>query len=76
MTNENELLTPQQAAKYLKVSLATIYRYLNDQREDHLPHYNLSPKSIRIRKSDLDKWVLQHNSLSLEKINTPEGGEH
>jgi len=50
------LFTPEEAAEYLKISLATIYRYLN-QEENPLPSYKISRGVIRIKKDELMSWI-------------------
>lgn len=52
-------LTPEEAAEYLKVSLSTIYRYVND-KENPLPSYKISRNKIRISKSEIDEWIKQN----------------
>jgi len=48
---ENDLLTRQEAAKYLKVSLKTLRRLV---REGRLPEVRLGPRLPRYRVRDLD----------------------
>jgi excisionase family DNA binding protein len=47
---DNGLLTVKEAAALLKVSTATIKRYLKSGR---LPGYQVGPRAIRIRRDDL-----------------------
>ena len=52
---ENDLLTQQEAAKYLKVSLKTLRRLV---REGRLPEVRLGPRLPRYRVRDLDALVV------------------
>ncbi len=66
---EEILLTPEEAAGYLKVSLATIYRYMNpSETVIPLPSYKVSKGVLRIKKSELDKWITDNKKIE-------EGGE-
>ena len=53
---EEDLLTPEEAAEYLSITMSTIYRYLN-LPENPLPSYKISSKNIRIKKGELVSWV-------------------
>ena len=53
---DHEVLTPQEAADYMKISLSTLYRFL-DHPDNPIPSYKLSRSIIRIRKSELDAWI-------------------
>jgi excisionase family DNA binding protein len=55
---EDQLLTPQQAARYLNVSLRT----LQDWRKKGTapPSIKFPSEARRYRKSDLDAWILEH----------------
>lgn len=49
---DNDLLSVAEAARLLRVSPATIKRWLKDGR---LPAYHLGPRYIRIRRSELTR---------------------
>ena len=49
--NNSEFLTPSEAAKYLKVCKATIYKLINTRK---LPAVKVG-RVIRIAKSNIDK---------------------
>lgn len=51
----DELLTPQEAAKILKVDRRTVYKYL---RSGELPAAKIGD-TWRIRQEDLDKFIKQ-----------------
>lgn len=51
-----EFMDLEQVATYLGVSISTIYRYIAD-KENPLPTFNISKKTIRVKKSELDKWL-------------------
>lgn len=52
-TNQREIMTVNEAADYLRFSHHTLREKLA-MRE--IPHYKVGG-SIRLRKSDLDKWI-------------------
>ena len=52
---DNELLTQQEAAEYLRVSLKTLRRLV---REGKLPEVRLGPRLPRYRVRDLDTLVV------------------
>jgi excisionase family DNA binding protein len=59
MESENEkLLTPEEAADYLKVNISTVYRYFSEEKNP-LPHYKIKG-IVRIKKSELDEWINKH----------------
>ena len=51
---ENDLLTQQEAARYLRVSLKSLRRLV---REGKLPEVRLGPRLPRYRVRDLDALV-------------------
>lgn len=53
MVKEDVILSPEEAARYLKVDLHTIYRNL---RRGKLPGGKVG-RQWRIRKSDLDRFL-------------------
>ena len=64
-----EMLTPEEVATYLNISISTVYRYLND-KENPIPSYKFSSKNIRIKKKELDQWVTENlNTEKQGKIN-------
>lgn len=52
---KEELLTAQEASKYLKVSTRTLYRHI---REHQIPALKLG-REWRFIKSELDKWLMK-----------------
>jgi excisionase family DNA binding protein len=50
---EDELLTVAEAAKLLKVTRHTIYRWIAEGR---LPAVRYSRRIVRVRRRDLDQW--------------------
>jgi len=52
---ENDILTQQEAARYLKVSLKTLRRLV---REGRLPEVRLGPRLPRYRVRDLDALLV------------------
>lgn len=57
--DDNSLLTRLQAAKYLRLSPATLATWASTHRHD-IPYIKLG-RSVRYRKSDLDQY-LSHNT--------------
>ncbi|MCI0417630.1 MAG: helix-turn-helix domain-containing protein, partial [Acidobacteria bacterium] len=51
----DELMTAPELAKYLKVELRTVYRYLKDAQ---LPAIRMGGR-WRFRKDDVDRWLFQ-----------------
>ena len=56
MSEDNipQFTTPEGAAEMLKVSKATIFRYIKDKE---LPHVYLSDQTIRIPLDQLEIWI-------------------
>jgi excisionase family DNA binding protein len=52
----DDLMTAPELAKYLKVELRTVYRYLKDAE---LPAIRMGGR-WRFRKEDIDRWLLKH----------------
>jgi len=50
----NRLLTPEEAAKHIGVTLSTIWRYC---REGGLPHIRITSRCYRVRQSDLEAFL-------------------
>lgn len=69
---QEDLLTPEEAAEYLKITINTIYKYL-DLPENPLPSYKISGKTIRIKKDELLNWVASY--FRKPGDNDKEGGE-
>jgi excisionase family DNA binding protein len=52
MNSDLDLLTLDEAAKLLKVSIVTLRRWIKQGR---LPAYHVGPRKVRIKRSDLTK---------------------
>jgi len=50
----DNILNSEEAAKFLGVSVKTLYRYRNNNQ---LPSYTLPGGELRYKKSDLLKWL-------------------
>lgn len=53
----NRLLTCQEAAEQIGISVATIYRYC---RERSFPHIRFTARCYRIRERDIENWLNQN----------------
>lgn len=58
-----EILTIQDVAEFLKVDEDTVRTYIN-REINSIPVMKLSPKTIRILKSDLLEWMEQSQNES------------
>jgi excisionase family DNA binding protein len=56
MNEEMQILTPQEAADFLKVSISQVYRYIG-RSDNPLPIVELSDRTKRIRMKDLQDWM-------------------
>ena len=53
----DELLTPREAAAYLKVAVQTLYDWVSERK---VP-VERAGRALRFRRSDLDTWLKRHN---------------
>ena len=68
MKEENQFLSAEQAAEYLKISKRTLYRYVNKELYP-LPCYRINKKKILIAKSEIDTWLMLNKAIEgLEDI--------
>ena len=56
---DDELLKPKQVANELQLNIETIYRYIRSQQ---LPVVRLSAREFRIRRSELDRFLQEHET--------------
>ena len=54
MENNGDLLTPVEAAAYLRISRSALYSLI--QRQE-VPHVRLSPRCVRLSRASLLKWI-------------------
>jgi excisionase family DNA binding protein len=59
-TAEDKLTVPQ-AAKYLEVSPATVWRLVSTKK---LPSWRTNQRNTRIRRADLDRYIQDLNATS------------
>lgn len=59
----DELMTGPELAKYLKVDLRTVYRYLKDAQ---LPAIRME-RRWRFRRADIDRWLLRRAPIEARK---------
>ena len=66
-TNEAsfQLMSCEEAAKYLNVSQSRIYKLTSQRR---IPHYKPNGKKIYFSKGDLDGWIKHGRVLTKEEI--------
>lgn len=62
MSNEEQLVSPRQAADYLGVNPMTVRRFI---QQGKIPAYKIG-RNVRIRSSDLESFI------SAKKISTEE----
>lgn len=55
-TEEDSLLTPQEAARFLKVSVSWVYEHVRPQTHDRLPAVKLG-KYLRFDSRDLRAYI-------------------
>ena len=54
MIEKETIMTLEEVADYLKVSMSQIYKV---SLKDDFPRMQISTYGVRVRKSDLDKWL-------------------
>lgn len=69
---DGTFLSPKQAALKIGVSLVTLYRYLNLEKNP-LPAYKITGGNVRILQDELTAWVLSHR---MKETIEEEGLEH
>jgi excisionase family DNA binding protein len=62
--SEDELLTLAQVAQITKLHIETIRRYV---REKKLPAIKISSREYRVRRSSLDKWLENRQTMEEEE---------
>ncbi|WP_035669352.1 AlpA family transcriptional regulator [Flavobacterium sp. 83] len=63
---KKEILSLEEAAKYLQLSKSCLYKITSSKE---IPHYVPGGKKIYILKGDLDNWVLSGKVNSVNEIN-------
>jgi len=61
---DEEILDYQEASRHTKIKLSTLYALVSQRR---IPHLRLSPRMVRFRKSELDRYLSQ-NEIRVEDI--------
>jgi excisionase family DNA binding protein len=69
----NKLLTPEEAAEYLSVSLETVRRWTRQKR---IPFIKLNGHLIRIQTADLDHFVKSQRVIPVEDMGGDGGPAH
>ena len=71
-SNDNELMTVEETAKYLKVSKSFVYEKIHKKE---IPFHKVG-KFPRFRKSHIDIWIKNpyHPALSIYNLNAIERG--
>lgn len=74
-TKKADVLTLREVAKYLKISVAQVYRYV-DREINPLPVIFISDKTKRVRRVDLEKWLTkQQKDESDDGVEKENGGD-
>ncbi len=60
---DDDVMTAKEAAKYLKIALPTLYRYMQRER---IPCFKLG-NQWRFKRSSLDKWI-EEKSKNFEEL--------
>lgn len=58
-----EFMDLEQVAAYLKVSISTVYRYINS-KENPLPSFKVTSKNILVKKAELDAWLENYRKVN------------
>lgn len=61
-----EILTLDETAEYLNLSKSALYK-MTSKRE--IPFYNPGGKKIYFKRTEIERWVLNSKSQSIEEIN-------
>ncbi len=71
-SNDNELMTVDEVARYLKAKKSTIYDKAHNRTIPFLKHGS----SLRFRKKHIDLWLLNqyHSDLDIYNLNQNERG--
>ena len=56
------LLTAEQAAEYIGLSIQTVYKYCRPKANPQIPHYRTPDGGIRIDIDDLKRWLSEFRS--------------
>lgn len=56
MNTNNDLLTPEELAKRLKVPVSWVYEHCRERAVNRLPGFKIG-KYIRFRESDVLEWL-------------------
>ncbi|NMB37451.1 MAG: helix-turn-helix domain-containing protein [Bacteroidales bacterium] len=62
-----EILTSEEAARYMGISKSHLYKLTMRQE---IPHYKPTGKMVYFRRDELEQWLQQH------RINTVEEAQH
>ncbi|MBM4159166.1 MAG: helix-turn-helix domain-containing protein [Ignavibacteria bacterium] len=64
-TAEKKFFDMGEAAKYLGVTISTLYRYIQNKE---FQHFKPGGKRIYIMRSELDDWITGDKKSKIEKI--------
>ena len=63
-TADEQLITTQEVADHLKVSIQTVRRWIKEQNpEKRLPAIRVGPRMWRISPSELERWLRQRSTV-------------
>lgn len=60
-----EILTLNEAARYIDTSTSHIYKLTSSKQ---IPHYCPTGKKLYFKRSELDEWILKHKQTSVDEI--------
>jgi excisionase family DNA binding protein len=59
-----EFMDLEEVAKYLKVSMSTVYRYINAKDGEHpLPSFKITKGNIIVKRAELDEWIEEYRKI-------------
>jgi len=61
--DQSQLYTIPEVAEVLKVSVTQVYRYIK-QEENPLKVIYISEKSPRVRRLDLNEWIIEQQKIN------------
>jgi excisionase family DNA binding protein len=61
---DKQLMTTQEVADHLKVSIQTVRRWIRDQNpEKRLPAIRVGPRMYRVSRAELERWLSRRSTV-------------